>query len=1460
MKPFINRGTAIAVATLAIGFSTLTIGASGKIAEAPLRLPGGNSVLSGPMVYNDLWGVMDSQGNFVNPITAGIYTFEAKPGGKITKVNQNTDMIKIRAGVKVNSLYYAISTANEDTQAYLTTYYASSWSKRSSEEIDVVNVPSDMTYDPVSGNVYGFFWNDEYQEYDRFCRFDTYYGEAYQIGPGMDRNCFAIAANSKGEIYGIWGYTGWLIKVDPKTGLYEQIGKTGFSPGYINSLTFDDATGKLYWCANDGGGGSYLLEVNTTTGQATELYQFPDNASFAGIFALPYKLPDAAPASVSDLCIEFTEPGSLSGCFSCTAPTKTVNGADLQGPLTIAFTAGDIYKEISGVNPGAKVVSESVTFPAGAVSIESVAATDNLLGQVSAYDAWAGSDTPKAPSDFMLTDEAGIPTLSWSAPTEGAHGGFLDPGAITYTITRINDKKVFDNITTTRWQDTDYDGKSAALSYSLTASNEAGTSPEAVSEKLVFGSGYTVPFVEGFDSADDFALWTIFDLNGMQTWQYDTAKKNIFFSYNQEPEYPGDDWIISPAITLEAGRSYQLTADVKTQYKNYPENFTFALGRNCSPDAMSQVILDCQQFENPTGETKRASFTVAESGRYYLGLHDTSIAHNWQLTVDNIGISEVSGKLPAAVANLTLTPAAKGENKATISFTTPTLDNSGDSLEGILSVNIYRDFSTSPTATLSSLTPGQDTEWIDATPGEAGEHNYRVVATNDLGEGADASVQGWIGLDIPGAVTELTEKENADGSITLSWNAPVVGAHGGWFGETTLTYRVVRSDGVVIEQGTSETGITDNPMLTHQELLYYLVTPYADNVKGQYNNTPYKTYGPAIQAPVAETFPAAEMTLYPWVAESDTQIQLWTLETAGLEPMTNDHTGDRGMAMFNSPEFFEGKTGTLSSPKISIKALEKPVVSFWMYHTDTGTPQSGEKLTLLVSVNGGDYKPFSENSTWWRNDGTTGWVSHSVDITSLRDCDWLQIQFKGEAAGESAFYIDDIRIDEMHDVNIALTSVEIPSTFAAGATVPVNVTIANTGDSDVQSVTLTWSENNNTLGSKVIPGLTAGRELTQELSLSISEKGTHELVFAVEADKDENPSDNSVTRSVKITELIVPAPSDLDGSVAENNAFSLRWSEPYTYPAISDDMESYKDWAIDGIGDYTMLDMDGDVTYQINKDLDDYPNASAPKAFQVCNAQKIGIDIWDEGTPHSGHKMLMAIANINRVNDDWLILPQLNGSQQTVRFFAKAFTSQDTPAERMRVLASSTDRHPASFTELQSGDYIEVPDTWMEYSWVVPEGTRWFAINCVSDNAFALFIDDISYNDFRVKASAVSGYKVYRDSELVATVAEPYWTDDHKPAGKNSYEVSALYADGSESPRSEVLIADTSGITETEQSLLTATPSNGAIAIHAPGEMEWIITDAAGRNVAFGSGSDTIYLPAGIYLIHTRTQIIKLRI
>ena len=172
--------------------------------------------------------------------------------------------------------------------------------------------------------------------------------------------------------------------------------------------------------------------------------------------------------------------------------------------------------------------------------------------------------------------------------------------------------------------------------------------------------------------------------------------------------------------------------------------------------------------------------------------------------------------------------------------------------------------------------------------------------------------------------------------------------------------------------------------------------------------------------------------------------------------------------------------------------------------------------------------------------------------------------------------------------------------------------------------------------------------------IALDAVGTHTLAATVVCAGDAVDANNSATLAVKAVEPVVSAPTALTATAGDGGAV-LSWLAPAERGAITDDVESYAPWIIDGVGEWTMHDGDYDVTAYINYDAGQYENATARKAFQVLDVQRLGIDIWDEGKAHSGKRLLAALSSLNYVNDDWLISPRLNGAAQWISFYARSF-------------------------------------------------------------------------------------------------------------------------------------------------------------------------------------------------------------
>jgi len=173
---------------------------------------------------------------------------------------------------------------------------------------------------------------------------------------------------------------------------------------------------------------------------------------------------------------------------------------------------------------------------------------------------------------------------------------------------------------------------------------------------------------------------------------------------------------------------------------------------------------------------------------------------------------------------------------------------------------------------------------------------------------------------------------------------------------------------------------------------------------------------------------------------------------------------------------------------------------------------------------------------------------------------------------------------------------------------------------------------------------------------------------------------------------------------------------------ITDGFESYEDFAINPVGIWTFIDVSPDSTYAIEYTV--FQNAFSPMAFMVFNPTETEPPMTLIAA-HGGSKVLASFAEMTPPNNDWIISPDLGFASGTLNFWARSYNNR-YGLERMKVGYSTTTTDPAAFTFIQTGNYVEVPIEWTEYTYIFPEGTKYVAINCVSDKAFIFFIDDIS--------------------------------------------------------------------------------------------------------------------------------------
>jgi hypothetical protein len=208
---------------------------------------------------------------------------------------------------------------------------------------------------------------------------------------------------------------------------------------------------------------------------------------------------------------------------------------------------------------------------------------------------------------------------------------------------------------------------------------------------------------------------------------------------------------------------------------------------------------------------------------------------------------------------------------------------------------------------------------------------------------------------------------------------------------------------------------------------------------------------------------------------------------------------------------------------------------------------------------------------------------------------------------------------------------------------------------------------------------------------------------------------------------------------------------------FQDSFDTYADFIITGIGNWTNTDVDLRPTYGFTGVT--FTNSGAPKSFQIFNSTATTPPLTPSATSNwaarTGTKAAVCFAAVPAgavtANNDWLISPQIQlaATGNTVKFWAKSCDTQ-FGLEKFRVGVSTTGTAPANFTIISTGNFITNPATaaWVEYSFPLTayNGQNvYIGIHCVSDDQFGFAIDDfvVETTDLSVVDFFAANFSLY---------------------------------------------------------------------------------------------------------------------
>lgn len=1434
--------------------------------SAPLMAAGDGTTIYGSLIFAASWDYYDE------PV--GIYSFKAAEAPGVTGVYVDELAMANAGGVYIDGKYHCINYIElwGAMSAEYNVFDTKTWAHEHKEMVELTCISSDMTFDPVTQTVYGCFYNDNFDGYV-FGTLDFATMTRRAIAP-LQINMIAVAANSKGEIYSI-GKDGNLYSINKATGQTTLVGATGITPRYLQSATFDLKTDKLYWTASMDGENSGLYEVSTVTGAAELICKFADNEEFVGLY-IPAPLAESgAPGAAEGLVVRF-EGGQPHGTVSFTMPTVTFGGGALSGTLSYKILFNGVEKASGTAVSGAAVEQDITGVAPGQYDVLVIVQNEEGSGPAAKASVWVGNDAPAAVRNISLTKGADGLALSWEPPTETVHSGYLDTEALRYTVVRHPEGQVVaDKQEATRFAEKPESAEPKMCWYEIIPYVESMKGVAAMSDKVMVGEAFGLPYLQTFDTPESFDLYTVTDVNNDRyTWGYGGSNKSAQFSSGFEA---ADDWLVTPPLKLEKGYIYKLHFDTWRGSDVYEERLEVAMGTETAPADMTTILLPPTAVAETTPTARETAITVGQTGVYHIGFHAVSGEETFFLYVDNIGVEKgASVKAPAQVGSLSVKPAPDGLLQADISFSAPEAAVDGTAIDKLDRIVIYR--GKQEIKVFDTPAPGVALSYRD-TGGLQGNNTYKVVAANGEGLGLEASATVFLGTDIPDVPTDVTLAE-VDGKAVITWKAPGSGAGGGYIDPAALTYHVQRAtDNTVVAKGIKELTFTDTPPAddTQVNMAYYVFAESsAGTGMGAVSNT--VLMGKPYSLPFAESFKDAYQDNRPWTVTKN-DFGKWSVYEYGMTPDADPQDSDGGMLSYDV--MTPGEETFIYSPKISMEQAVAPVLEFYYYNA----PGSDNVLTVEVSAGNAPFEVVRTYNFAGMQAEPEGWTKARIPLDKNIRQGHIQVGFRAVGgAAKQSLHIDNISVKNLLEQDLAVTAFDVPSAMEPGTERQLAVTVYNAGTQKAAGYTVNLLRNGEeraaSEGRELAPGEAYTYSFSDILSYGTAKEMAYQAVIRYSAD--ENPhNDQSNVAKVKVELPPYPAPVGLDGR-AEGTAVSLTWSAPESLviklPA-ADGVEAYETFATDNVGMWTMADVDGSLTYGINSgpgSILEYPNAGAAMAFQVFNPEQAGIDLQAGGTqsgwaPHSGKQMFAAFADQDGRNDDWLISPELPGEEQEISFYVKSATDK-YGLETYQLMASAAGTAIADFkpvdVEAEGAEPGKAPAQWTKVTAVLPEGTRHFAIRCTSEDKFALLVDDITFISAYTAPTELKlkGYNVYRDDVKLneAPLADTNYTETVVESKDYNYAVTAVY-DLGESVYSNIITVKVVAVAIDGPQAQAGVKAQGkakAIEVSNAAGTEVRVYTLGGKLVARVPGADRVVVPVagGGYVVVAGGTTVKVMV
>lgn len=1268
------------------------------------------------------------------------------------------------------------------------------------------------------------------------------------------------------------------------------------------SIIYSPALGGFLW-ANmyDADNSAHLYKLDTTAESAIKLADYDRMEQYIGFMTPTYEANPAAPNYIEIIENTFAGTPNNFGSITIQVPTTTIDGSKIPQSQLIDVTLliGNEETWVESYAPGAEATIELRNLPEGLNTFTLVGSIDGIKTR-KAYPICVGHDTPKAPENVVLT----VDGITWDAVTSGLYGGYFEPKNVTYTI-YINDERIARNITETHFEYSFEDGEYEAYVAEVYAECNGKESAPGYSNPIVAGAAVSLDyFCE--PAPEDYPLYTVINTNDDTFWEYRQADNNMYHydcfeiaAYNMYTnKYGIDDWLILPPLKFEDGNElYSIAAEVANvlDIKPYSTvNYTIYLGTAPTPEAMTRVIGQTRGIDGAAFKNYIDKFEIHEAGNYYIGIHAEYTGNPVPLPVSllirNILVKEENVSLggPAAVTDVVVTPAEKGELNATVAFNMPTTTIDGETLAADETITAYIE-------TEMAYDP------VEGKPGERVSLNVETIQGDNIiricpfigkSRGYEIEVEAYTGVDVPGPVENVKEVIAEDNkSLLITWDAPSIGEYGGYINPTGNKYYcvVATANGweVLEEIGYDKFEYEYIHRGNQMEIVQFGIA--VENEAGMSPAIAISTsvLGEPYTLPMIEGYPGYSPTYGPCYSyeANETYSALWRVTELyydDIKQMDFRREDGSGFALACSPRRTDPKSkGRFMLPKFSTIDTKEPVLKFdaWIY-PDMPTVDIYAEAPGIAPTKVGTI--FDENYEGWQVITLTlpeefkgkGWVSTYIEVSFNKY--------------EQIFFLDNYEFKDnlANDFEVSSLSGKRRPSIYDDAKYEAKVT--NRGYVTSVAPKGKWQVFN---GDKLIieEEVNAPNDKQHEehavivypftLNAQADHLGESKVVFSLMT-PDENAKNDSASFDIVIEKGNALTVTDLEARVDEKGEIvELTWSEPKADQLV----EGFEDCATfdanaTQLGEFKNIDVDGLETYGYNgwfrPNINPETGHGEAASFIVWNAEEANKVAEASGaavsySAHSGDNFAIAFVPFPTEAyvapapaNDWLISPEIKGGSEVSLAVRPLYYAYGP--EVLRVMASTTTDDIEAFTvveTLEIGKYSNpnLDPEWETVTVTLPKDAKYFALNYVSQDIFGLMLDDITYTPY--VTNEITGYDIYRNNEVIENNLNVLgsYSDKNTTYGETyAYNVLPVTTTGAGKMSNTAIVTVTSvGKISTNNFIIGA---KGAIKINGfEGENATIYTTDGKTifNETIDKANTTVKVDAGVYVVKAGKTTVK---